>query len=150
MPTDSLYGQHYSVGGLAQRLRQDRADYQHAMEGRRGAWATLLSLFRLVYDGGGSTEAYLSARHGDLFDPDAYPFLEGRPADTSYSDGPLSAVPAISDDVVEQVLTKLLLLDGQRSSFTCPRLKPAATPTASGLLPSVRLEIGNKAMGAIE
>ena len=117
MPTDSLYGQHYSVGGLAQRLRQDRADYQNAMEGRRGAWATLLSLFRLVYDGGGSTEAYLPARHGDLFDPETYPFLEGRTADTSYRDGPLASVPAISDDVVEQVLTKLLLLDGQILSY---------------------------------
>jgi len=117
MPTDSLYGQHYSVGGLALRLRQDRADYQNAMEGRRGAWATLLSLFRLVYDGGGSTEAYLPARHGDLFDPETYPFLEGRTSDTSYTDGPLATVPAISDDVVEQVLTKLLLLDGQILSY---------------------------------
>jgi hypothetical protein len=117
MPTDSLYGQHYSVGGLALRLRQDRTDYQNAMEGRRGAWASLLSLFRLVYDGGGSTEAYLPARHGDLFDPDAYPFLEGRTAGTSYTDGPLASVPSISDDVVEQVLTKLLLLDGQILSY---------------------------------
>jgi hypothetical protein len=117
MPTDSLYGQHYSVGGLAQRLRQDRSDYQNAMEGRRGAWATLLSLFRLVYDGGGSTEAYLPARHGDLFDPETYPFLEGRTAETAYTDGPLNSVPAISDDVVEQVLTKLLLLDGQILSY---------------------------------
>jgi len=117
MPGDSLYGQHYSVGGLALRLRQDRADYQNAMEGRRGAWATLLSLFRLVYDGGGPSEAYLPARHGDLFDPDAYPFLEGRTAESTYSDGPLASVPAISDDVVEQVLTKLLLLDGQILSY---------------------------------
>ncbi|MCP9883343.1 N-6 DNA methylase [Cyanobium sp. Alchichica 3B3-8F6] len=117
MPTDSRYDQHYSVGGLAQRLRQDRADYQNAMDGRRGAWATLLSLFRLVYDGGGSTEAYLPARHGDLFDPETYPFLEGRTTGTSYTDGPLASVPAISDDVVEQVLTKLLLLDGQILSY---------------------------------
>jgi len=117
MPSDSLYGQHYSVGGLALRLRQDRADYQNAMEGRRGAWATLLSLFRLVYDGGGSTDAYLPARHGDLFHPDAYPFLEGRPAGTSYTDGTLASVPAISDYVVERVLTKLLLLDGQILSY---------------------------------
>lgn len=117
MPIDSRYDQHYSVGGLAQRLRKDRADYQNAMEGRRGAWATLLSLFRLVYDGGGSTKAYLPARHGDLFDPDAYPFLEGRTAGTSYTGGPLASVPAISDDVVEQVLTKLLLLDGQILSY---------------------------------
>ena len=117
MPGDSLYSQHYSVGGLALRLRQDRADYQNAMEGRRGAWAKLLSLFRLVYDGGGPSEAYLPARHGDLFDPDAYLFLEGRKAESTYSDGPLASVPAISDDVVEQVLTKLLLLDGQILSY---------------------------------
>jgi hypothetical protein len=77
----------------------------------------LLSLFRLVNDGGGSTEAYLPARHGDLFHPDAYPFLEGRTAGTRYTDGPLASVPAISDDVVEQVLTKLLLLDGQILSY---------------------------------
>jgi hypothetical protein len=113
MPGDSLYGQHYSVSGLALRLRQDRAEHQNQMEGRRGAWAGLLSLFRLVYDGGGPTKAYLPARHGELFDPDAYPFLEGRALGSHYKDDPIEAVPAISDDVVEQVLTKLLVLGGQ-------------------------------------
>jgi hypothetical protein len=113
MPVDSLYGQHYSVSGLALRLRQDRAEHQNQMEGRRGAWAGLLSLFRLVYDGGGATAAYLPARHGELFDPDAYPFLEGRSLGSHYKDDPIETVPAISDDVVEQVLTKLLVLGGQ-------------------------------------
>ena len=83
------------------------------MEGRRGAWAGLLSLFRLVYDGGGPTKAYLPARHGELFDPDAYQFLEGRALGSHYKDDPIEAVPAISDYVVEQVLTKLLVLGGQ-------------------------------------
>jgi len=113
MPVDSLYGQHYSVSGLALRLRQDRAEHQNQMEGRRGAWAGLLSLFRLVYDGGGPTVAYLPARHGELFDPDAYPFLEGRALGSHYKDDPIEVVPAISDDVVERVLTKLLVLGGQ-------------------------------------
>jgi hypothetical protein len=113
MPVDSLYGQHYSVSGLSLRLRQDRAEHQNQMEGRRGAWAGLLSLFRLVYDGGGATAAYLPARHGELFDPDAYPFLEGRSLGSHYKDDPIETVPAISDDVVEQVLTKLLVLGGQ-------------------------------------
>jgi len=72
-----------------------------------------LSLFRLVYDGGGPTNAYLPARHGELFDPDAYPFLEGRALGSHYKDDPIEAMPAISDDVVEQVLTKLLVLGGQ-------------------------------------
>ena len=110
MPPDSLYGQHYSVSALADRLRSDRDEHQGAMESRRGAWASLLSLFRLVYDGGGSDPAYLPARHGELFDPDAYPFLEGREPDSDYSDGILTNLPAVSDDVVEKVLSRLLWL----------------------------------------
>jgi hypothetical protein len=76
MPADSLYGQHYSVSGLADRLRQERFEHQSGMADRRGAWASLLSLFRLVYDGGGADPNYLPARHGELFDPDAYPFVK--------------------------------------------------------------------------
>jgi len=110
MPKDSLYGQHYSVSALADRLRQERFEHQGAMVDRRGAWASLLSLFRLVYDGGGADPAYLPARHGELFDPDAYPFLEGREPGSDYSDGILDNLPAVSDDVVEKVLSRLLWL----------------------------------------
>jgi len=110
MPTDSLYGQHYSVNALADRLRQERFEHQSGMADRRGAWASLLSLFRLVYDGGGADPNYLPARHGELFDPDAYPFLEGRDAECSYADGILTNLPAVSDDVVEKVLSRLLWL----------------------------------------
>ncbi len=110
MPADSLYGQHYSVSGLADRLRQERFEHQSGMADRRGAWASLLSLFRLVYDGGGADPNYLPARHGELFDPDAYPFLEGRDADSSYEDGILTNLPVVSDDVVEKVLSRLLWL----------------------------------------
>lgn len=117
MPSDSLYGQHYSVSALADRLRQERVEHQGAMADRRGAWASLLSLFRLVYDGGGADPAYLPARHGELFDPDAYPFLEGRGADSSYSDGILTNLPALSDDVLEKVLSRLIWLDGERLSY---------------------------------
>jgi hypothetical protein len=110
MPKDSLYGQHYSVSALADRLRQERFEHQGAMADRRGGWASLLSLYRLVYDGGGADPKYLPARHGDLFDPDTYPFLEGREAGSNYTDEILTNLPAISDDVVEKVLTKLLWL----------------------------------------
>ena len=117
MPPDSLYGQHYSVSGLAIRLRQEADEHKGGMASRRGAWASLLSLFRLVYDGGGATEAYLPARHGELFDPDAYPFLEGRSEELGYDAGILDNLPAVSDDVVEKVLSKLLWLDGERLSY---------------------------------
>ena len=49
------------------------------MDQRYGAWAQLLTLFRLVYDGGRHGGLQLPARKGYLFDPDRYPFLEGRP-----------------------------------------------------------------------
>jgi len=96
MPRDSLYGQHYSVSALADRLRQERFEHQGAMADRRGAWASLLSLFRLVYDGGGADPAYLPARHGELFDPDAYPFLEGREPGSTYKDDILKNLPSVS------------------------------------------------------
>jgi hypothetical protein len=117
MPADSLYGQHYSVSALADRLRQERVEHQGGMADRRGAWASLLSLFRLVYDGGGADPAYLPARHGELFDPDAYPFLEGRAAGSSYKGDVLANLPAVSDDVIDKVLSKLLWLDGERLSY---------------------------------
>lgn len=117
MPKDSLYGQHYSVSALADRLRQERFEHQSGMAERRGGWASLLSLFRLVYDGGGADPNYLPARHGELFDPDAYPFLEGRGADSAYVDSILDNLPALSDDVVEKVLSKLIWLDGERLSY---------------------------------
>lgn len=64
----------------------------------------------LVYDGGGEDPNDLPARHGDLFDPDTYPFLEGRVPGSHYTDDILTNVPSISDDVVEKVLTRLLWL----------------------------------------
>jgi len=117
MPADSLYGQHYSVSALADRLRQERFEHQSGMADRRGAWASLLSLFRLVYDGGGADPNYLPARHGELFDPDAYPFLEGREQGSTYTGAILDNLPALSDDVVEKVLSKLIWLDGERLSY---------------------------------
>lgn len=114
MPGDTLYQRHYSVLGLYSKLSQDVGNYPDTMEQRYGAWPWLLSLFRLVYDGGGATEDYLPARHGQLFDPDEYPFLEGRGFDTSNSSPRL---PHIPDGVVFRMLDKLLLLDGERISY---------------------------------
>tara|TARA_Y100000589_G_C27191423_1_gene644972 strand:- start:164 stop:4312 length:4149 start_codon:yes stop_codon:yes gene_type:complete len=117
MPTDIIYVQNYSVSGLAAKLREDRIHFQNSMDSRYGAWSSLLSLFRLVYDGGGSYESYLPARHGELFDPDEFPFLEGRSKSSVYEVGTLKSIPQISDDVVERVLSKLIILDGQLLSY---------------------------------
>jgi hypothetical protein len=77
MPQDSVYARNYAVTGLYERLQIDAGNYPDTMDQRYGAWAWLLSLFGLVYEGGGHLPQYLPARHGQLFDPDEYPFLVG-------------------------------------------------------------------------
>src|SRR6185437_8074896 len=73
------YDRHYSLIGLHEKLREDAAAYPDTMDQRFGAWAQFLTLSRLVHDGGGHAGWHLPPRRGRLFDPDAYPFLEGRP-----------------------------------------------------------------------
>ncbi|MBW4669008.1 MAG: class I SAM-dependent DNA methyltransferase [Cyanomargarita calcarea GSE-NOS-MK-12-04C] len=123
MPQDSIYTRNYSVTGLYERLREDAGKYPDTMEQRYGAWAWLLSLFRLVYDGGCHGGLYLPARHGQLFDPDEYTFLEGRstPPQPSPQAGRELEIepPHISDGVIYHVLQRLLVLDAERLSYRC-------------------------------
>ncbi len=113
MPDDEVYNRYYSVLGLHDRLLEDQSTYPDTMDQRYGAWAGLLSLFRLVYAGGGPYPDYLPARHGQLFDPDAYPFLEGRWS----KEDKVPQIPQIPDGVVLRVLDKLLILNGDRLSY---------------------------------
>lgn len=114
MPRDAVYAQHYSITGLFERLREDDARNPDTMDQRYGAWAQLLALFRIVYLGARHGTFRLPARRGFLFDPDRYPFLEGR----SMRKAQLTEeLPAISDGVVFRVLQKLLLLKGERLSY---------------------------------
>ena len=117
MPGDDLYQRNYAVSGLFERLRTDAGNYPDTMDQRYGAWTWLLSLFRLVYDGGGETPEYLPARHGQLFDPDEYAFLEGRSQDSHYTAGDPIEPPRIPDGVVYRMLDRLLMLNGERLSY---------------------------------
>ncbi|MBD2093419.1 class I SAM-dependent DNA methyltransferase [Microcoleus sp. FACHB-1515] len=117
MPGDDLYQHNYAVSGLFERLRADAGNYPDTIDQPYGAWAWLLSLFRLVYDGGGETPEYLPARHGQLFDPDEYAFLEGRSQGTQFTSGEPIETPRIPDGVVYRMLDRLLMLDGERLSY---------------------------------
>ncbi|MGH7554599.1 MAG: type IIL restriction-modification enzyme MmeI, partial [Longimicrobiales bacterium] len=117
MPGDAVYLEHYSVGGLFERLREDAAAHPDTMDQRHGAWAQLLVLFRLVHDGGGHGAFRLPPRHGYLFNPDRYAFLEGRPWGEARVMGERTEPPLVADGVVYRVLEKLLVLDGERLSY---------------------------------
>lgn len=116
--SDPVYVEHYSVGGLFARLRDDAALYPDTMDQRFGAWPRLLTLFRLLHDGAAHGGLSIPARHGRLFSPDAYPFLEGRPRGSRAVPGErLASAPRVSDGVVHRVLENLLVLDGERISY---------------------------------
>ena len=116
MPQDRIYISNYSVTGLYERLRTDAGNYPDTMDQRYGAWAWLLSLFRLVHNGGSHGDLYLPPRAGQLFDPDEYPFLEGRRIPESNSPSIIEP-PRVSDGVVYRIVNKLLVLDGDRLSY---------------------------------
>jgi len=78
LSSDPIYSNYYSVTGLFNRLREDAGRHPDTMNQRYGAWSQLLTLFRLIYEGGQHGDFRLPARKGYLFDPDRYPFLEGR------------------------------------------------------------------------
>jgi hypothetical protein len=117
MSDDEVYVQHYSVTGLFERLRADAGRYPDTMDLRYGAWAQLLALFRMVHDGGRHGKLHLPARHGYLFNPDRYPFLEGRPLSSQREHGQRLTPPLVSDGVIFRVLHNLLVLDGERISY---------------------------------
>jgi len=116
--TDPIYTNYYSITGLFERLRADDGRYPDTMNQRYGAWAQLLTLFRLIYEGGSHGGLRIPPRHGYLFDPDRYNFLEGRPWKTPRDrfDGDIR-IPHVSDGVVFRVLNNLLMLDGERLSY---------------------------------
>lgn len=114
LPQDEAFLRYYSLTGLHDRLREDAALYPDTMSQRFGAWAQLLVLFRMVYDGAETAELDLPPRHGELFDPDRFPFLEGRFGEEQVEDTELPLVP---DGTIFSVLESLLVLDGERLSY---------------------------------
>jgi hypothetical protein len=80
---DPLYDQSYAVSTLSAQLRET-ADLvgEEVLERRFDAWCRLLATFRVVHDGVQHPDLRLPAYGGSLFNPDRYPFLEGRATPT--------------------------------------------------------------------
>jgi hypothetical protein len=109
-----LYASSYSLTRLHAQLQEDASRYGETLDDRYGAWARVLSLFRLLHDGTRAADGFmLPARKGALFDPATYPFLEGRGGGTGQAE-----VPRISDGTVLRILDRLLVLDGERLRYS--------------------------------
>jgi hypothetical protein len=114
LPEDETFLRYYSLAGLHERLREDAALFPDTMDQRYGAWAQLLVLFRMIHDGAESGPMRLPRRHGVLFDPDRFPFLEGRPA--RGQEGRIEP-PLVPDGTIYRALEDLLVLEGERISY---------------------------------
>ncbi|MGB3676155.1 MAG: hypothetical protein WA988_17115, partial [Candidatus Nanopelagicales bacterium] len=76
---DPLWAESYSVLTLRGELRQNASrDGLDSLERRSTAWHRLLATFRAVHGGVNHDRLSLPAYGGSLFDPDRFPFLEGR------------------------------------------------------------------------
>ncbi len=110
MPTSELYVRNYAIHGLFERLRSDNEHYPDTMDQRYGAWAQLLAVFRSVYHGSRHPQLHMPPRHGHLFDPNRFTFLDGHTTADS-------RVPLVSDGTIFRILEKLLILSGERLSY---------------------------------
>jgi superfamily I DNA/RNA helicase len=86
---DALYDQYYAISTLRAQLRETADQHgEEILERRHDAWGRLIATFRAVHGGVDHDLMHLPAYGGTLFDPDRFPFLEGRPAGTSWRDTP--------------------------------------------------------------
>jgi hypothetical protein len=130
LPMESdLYASGYSLSRLHAQLQEDRNRHGDTMDDRYGAWGRVITLFRLLHDGvkaaGGLV---IPPRKGRFFNPDEFPFLEGRRAGSvrqgrkdgvpgeGEGEGTLD-LPRISDGTVYRVLDRLLMLEGDRLQY---------------------------------
>ena len=115
---DRLWAESYSILTLREQLRQTaHRDGEDALERRSAGWYRLLATFRAVHGGVGHDRLRLPAYGGALFDPERFPFLEGR---HESGDGmPVS----IDDRTILAVLDALLTVEvGKGNRKTAQRL----------------------------
>jgi hypothetical protein len=91
---DELYDKNYAVSTLREQLRVAANNFgEEVLERRHDAWSRLLTTFRAVYGGIQHQRLKLPAYKGELFDPDRFPFLEGRTSGTNWKDTPCQPIP---------------------------------------------------------
>jgi len=107
---NAFYDENYALSPLRDFLRE-RADQhgEEVLERRYDAWCRLLAAFRAIHGGVEHEAMRLPAYGGALFDPDRYPFLEGRAPGTAWAHT-TSKPLQINNRVVLHLLEALQLL----------------------------------------
>ncbi len=88
----------------------DAIGNDETLEHTRSAWPRLLATFRAVHGGLAHDYLRVPAYGGRLFDPDRYPFLEGRHPGESWREVPSTPIP-VDDRTMLGILTALQVLE---------------------------------------
>lgn len=110
---DERYGANYAVSTLRMQLRKES---EEILERRWDAWSRLLAIFRAVYAGVDHEAMRLPALGGSLFDPDRFPFLEGRKKGSCWKTDPATPLP-IDNRTVLYLLDAVQLFQGRTLSY---------------------------------
>jgi hypothetical protein len=110
---DERYEAHYALSTLRMQLRADSAEI---LERRWDAWSRLLALFRAVYGGIEHENLRMPALGGSLFDPDRFPFLEGRDKHSQWRTDPAKPLP-IDNRTVLLLLDAIQQFQGRTLSY---------------------------------
>lgn len=105
-----VYEQNYSVSSIGRQLNAIANDFgEELLERRFDAWPRLLAAFRAVYGGLQHNDVHIPAYGGSLFDPDRFPFLEGRKTGTTWREAEAVPLP-VNNRTVLHLLEALQLL----------------------------------------
>lgn len=110
---DECYEANYAISTLRMQLRKES---EEILERRWDAWSRLLAIFRAVFGGIEHENLRLPALGGSLFDPDRFPFLEGRAKDSDWRTDTARPLP-IDNRTVLLLLEAIQQFQGRTLSY---------------------------------
>jgi hypothetical protein len=110
---DERYEANYALSTLRTQLRKES---EEILERRWDAWSRLLAIFRAVFGGIEHENLRLPALGGSLFDPDRFPFLEGRTKGSNWRSDAAKPLP-IDNRTVLLLLEAIQQFQGRTLSY---------------------------------
>jgi hypothetical protein len=110
---DERYEANYALSTLRMQLRKES---EEILERRWDAWSRLLAIFRAVFGGIEHENLRLPALGGSLFDPDRFPFLEGRAKSSNWRSDAAKPLP-IDNRTVLLLLEAIQQFQGRTLSY---------------------------------
>nr|WP_067297127.1 type IIL restriction-modification enzyme MmeI [Marinobacterium profundum] len=110
---DERYEANYALSTLRMQLRKES---EEILERRWDAWSRLLAIFRAVFGGIEHENLRLPALGGSLFDPDRFPFLEGRAKGSDWRSDTAKPLP-IDNRTVLLLLEAIQQFQGRTLSY---------------------------------